>query len=247
MPERAFTIAVPRVLYKEHAVRNYGYHGTSHRYVSAKAAQMLGIPYNKCALITAHLGNGCSIAAVLDGKCVDTSMGLTPCSGLVMGTRAGDVDGGLYPYLNSVMGWDIQKIYSMLNKESGILALSGLTHDMRTRVDASEEGHEGAILGIEVFCYTLAKKIAAYFVALGRTPDALIFTGGIGENSLPVREKTLSLLAPLGFVFDSNRNLDNGASSNGKVTSDKGIPGIVVATNEELLIAQDTEGVIKGA
>lgn len=244
LPRHAYLYAVPYAYYIELGVRRYGFHGTSHRYVTQKAAQLLGKPYAECALISAHLGNGCSAAAVLNGQSVDTTMGLTPLEGLVMGTRSGDVDPGLHSFLAGALGLTLDQITDVLNKQSGMLGLSGLSNDLRTLEDAAAEGHERAIMALEVFCYRLAKQIAGMAVGLGRI-DALIFTGGIGENSPVVRAKTLGHLAVLGFHVDpaANDSLPRGA--HGVVTQPAGPVALVVPTDEELMIAQDTAKLIE--
>ncbi len=244
MPEHAYMYAVPRKLYDEAHLRRYGAHGTSHRFVSAKTAEMLGRPLSEIAIVTAHLGNGCSCAAVVDGKCMDTTMGLTPLEGLIMGTRSGDIDPSVYSFLNKRYGWDISRINNMLNKDSGLLGISGLSNDMRTLVNASESGHEGAKLAIEMFAYRLAKLIAGMVVALGRKPDAIVFTGGIGENSIPPRMLTIKHLAGLGYKIDDAKNKIHGSATGGVITADDSPIAMIVPTNEELLIALDTEKVI---
>lgn len=243
LPAHAYLYPVPYDLYTDHGVRRYGFHGTSHRYVTQRAAQLLGKPYAECALISAHLGNGCSAAAVLNGHSVDTTMGLTPLEGLVMGTRSGDVDPSLHSFLAGATGMDLTQITDMLNKKSGLLGLSGLSNDMRTLEDAAADGHEGAILAIQVFCYRLAKQIAGLAVALGRM-DALIFTGGIGENSPLVRSHTLAHLAVLGFAVDPARNQGLARGSAGPVTQADSPVALVVPTDEELMIALDTAALI---
>ncbi len=238
MPDYAYIYPVPYELYIKHGVRRYGFHGTSHRFVTRQAEILLGKNPNSSAFITAHLGNGCSVAAILDGKCIDTSMGLTPLEGLVMGTRSGDVDPSLPKYLVDTLGYDINKITDLLNKKSGLLGISGLDSDMRTIENKAAEGHKQALLALEIFCYRLAKYIASFAVPLGRI-DALIFTGGIGENSQTVREKTLSWLKIFRFEIDQERNIINGKKSGGIITKEGGPIAIVVPTNEELLIAED--------
>ena len=243
MPERAFRYAVPNDLYRQHGVRRYGFHGTSHAFVTAQAAKILGVPLERSAFISAHLGNGCSLAAVLNGRSVDCSMGLTPLEGLVMGTRSGDVDPGLHGFLSTQLGWSLEKITAVLNRESGLLGLSGLSNDCRELEAAAQNGHEGALLALEVFCYRLAKGIAAMSVALGKL-DALIFTGGIGENSVFVRAKTLELLAVLGLHLDAPRNALAVAGKSGKISEDGRTVALVVPTNEELMIALETQEVL---
>jgi acetate kinase len=239
LPEHAYLYAVPYELYEEHGVRRYGFHGTSHRYVTRRAAQMLDRPYEDLALISAHLGNGCSAAAVINGRSVDTTMGLTPLEGLVMGTRSGDVDPSLHEFLSNRLGLSLAEVTNLLNKKSGLLGLSGLNNDMRALESAAAVGDRRAQLAIDVFCYRLAKYLAALAVPLGRI-DAMIFTGGIGENSALVRAKTLDHLTILGFRVDAERNAGHGRQSNGAVTQDHSTLALVVPTNEEAMIAADT-------
>jgi acetate kinase len=245
MPERAYLYAVPQALYREHGVRRYGFHGISHRYVAAEAARILGLEPARTALLTAHLGNGCSATAVLDGRSVDTSMGLSPLEGLVMGTRSGDVDPGLHEFLAERLNLDVAGVTSLLNRESGLLGLSELSNDMRRLTEAAERGQERAALAVEIFCYRLAKHLAALVVPLGRL-DVLVFTGGIGENATGVRGRVVGLLEHLGLRLDPARNADHGAGSGGVITSDEPPVAVVVATDEELLIASDTAALIRG-
>lgn len=238
MPQYAYLYAIPYDLYTKHQIRRYGFHGTSYRFVAARAAELLKKPLEKCNLIVAHLGNGCSICAISKGKSVDTSMGLTPIEGLVMGTRAGDVDPSLHAYLVDKLGYDIRKVDTMLNRESGLLGISGINSDMRSLEAASKQGDTQASMAIEIFCYRLAKYIGAYAVVLGGF-DALVFTGGIGENSATVRAKTLAWLKVLNFTLDAKLNAEHGSASNGVITTNKSARALVVNTNEELMIAQD--------
>ncbi|MDC7704304.1 acetate kinase [Vogesella indigofera] len=239
MPEQAYLYAVPMALYREHGVRRYGFHGTSHRFVTAEAAAMLGKPLAESAFVCAHLGNGASVAAVLNGKSVDTSMGLTPLEGLVMGTRCGDIDPGIFGYLAAELNTDIQGVTDILNKQSGLLGLSELSSDCRELEDAAAAGHTGAQIALEVFAYRLAKQIAAMTVALGRL-DALLFTGGIGENSPLLRAKVIKLLGFLGLALDPAANDATFRGKAGRITRDGGTPALVINTNEELMIALDT-------
>jgi len=239
MPVHAFRYALPDNLYRDQGVRRYGFHGTSHRYVSRQASLMLGKPAGSGAWLTAHLGNGCSSCAILDDRSQDTSMGLTPLEGLVMGTRSGDVDPNLYAHLYRELGWDIPRIENLLNRESGLLGLSGLSNDMRTLEQAREQGHAGAILAIEVFCYRLARSLAGLTAALPRL-DGLVFTGGIGENSALIREKTVEHLPVIGLRLDpqSNRQLPRGQA--GQIQQ-PGSPAIlVIPTDEERQIADES-------
>jgi len=239
MPERAYLYAVPHALYREHGVRRYGFHGISHRYVAGEAVRMLELSPARSALITAHLGNGCSATAIENGRSVDTSMGLSPLEGLVMGTRSGDVDPGLHEFLAERLDLDVAGVTALLNRESGLLGLSELSNDMRRLTEAAERGHARAALAVELFCYRLAKHLAALVVPLGRL-DALVFTGGIGENAAGVRERVVALLGHLGLRLDEERNAEHGVRSRGVITTDDPPVAVVVPTDEELLIASDT-------
>ena len=239
LPEHAYRYAVPQALYAEHGVRRYGFHGTSHHYVSRQAAQMSDLAYDASSWLVAHLGNGSSTCAVENGHSRDTSMGLTPLEGLVMGTRSGDVDPNLHGHLARTLGWSLEQIDSMLNKDSGLLGLSGLSNDMRTLEQAREQGHAGAILAIEVFCYRLAKSLAAMSCALRRL-DGLIFTGGIGENSTLIRSKTVSHLSLLGLQLDAQANARCVRGVAGAIHAGGHPRVLVVPTNEERQIALDT-------
>ncbi len=244
MPATAFRYAVPQEWYAAHGVRRYGFHGTSHRFVSAEAAALLGKPVEELALVTAHLGNGCSAAAVLGGRSVDTTMGLTPLEGLVMGTRSGDVDPALFGYLYDRAGMEVADVTEALNNSSGLLGLSGLSNDLRT-IEAATD-NPAAVLALEVFCYRLAKAIAALVVAMGRL-DALVFTGGIGENSNVVRSKVLALLGFLGLEENIIANADHGKHHGGRVSLMGHPVALVIPTNEELVIARDTAAIVDRA
>lgn len=239
MPERAYIYAVPHELRKKHAFRRYGFHGTSIRYVAPEAAKMLeGKPNSR--IIVAHLGNGASITAVKDGKSMDTSMGFTPLEGLVMGTRSGDVDPGIYSYLAEQTGMSVQEVTDMLNKKSGLLGISEISNDCRTLEQAAAEGHKGAQLALEVMTYRLAKYIASMSVAAGGI-DALVFTGGIGENSANIRAQTVAHLGFLGLHIDEQANLEVRFGAQGIISPAGQRPAVlVVPTNEERMIAQDT-------
>lgn len=239
LPEHAYRYAVPQALYAEHGVRRYGFHGTSHHYVSRKAAQMSDLAYDASSWLVAHLGNGSSTCAVENGHSRDTSMGLTPLEGLVMGTRSGDVDPNLHGHLARTLGWSLERIDTLLNKDSGLLGLSGLSNDMRTLEQAREQGHVGATLAIEVFCYRLAKSLAAMSCALRRL-DGLIFTGGIGENSALIRSKTLDHLGLLGLRLDAQANARCVRGVAGAIHAAGHPRVLVVPTNEERQIALDT-------
>jgi acetate kinase len=246
LPPRAYLYAVPRPLHREHGVRRYGFHGTSHRYVAHEAVRRLSLELEQSRIVTAHLGNGCSATAVQGGRSIDTSMGLSPLEGLVMGTRSGDVDPGLHEFLAGRLGLDAAGVTTLLNRESGLLGVSELSSDMRRLEQASREGHEGAQQAVELFCYRLAKQVAALVVALGRL-DALVFTGGIGENSPDVRARVLALLAHLGLELDPERNARHGADAAGVISRDGPPVAMVVATDEEWLIASETAAVLGAA
>ncbi|MFI8742529.1 acetate kinase [Stutzerimonas zhaodongensis] len=239
MPERAFRYAVPEFLYKEHSVRRYGFHGTSHNYVSKRAAEMTRLPVDDSSWLTAHLGNGCSTCAIVNGESRDTSMGLTPLEGLVMGTRSGDVDPNLHSYLNRTLGWSLEQIDRMLNHDSGLKGLSGLSNDLRTLQEARVAGHAGATLAFEVFCYRLAKSLASMACALPKL-DGLIFTGGIGENSMAVRTRTLEHLKLFNFTLDEDANARCTRGVGGEIQAAGSPRVLVVPTNEERQIALDT-------
>jgi acetate kinase len=245
MPPHAFRYAVPEEWYVRHAVRRYGFHGISHRFVSGQAAARLGRPPRELRLVTAHLGNGCSATAVRDGASVDTTMGLTPLEGLVMGTRSGDVDPGLHGYLAETAGMSVGEVTEALNEESGLLGLSGVGGDMRTVAAAAAGGNDRARLALDVFAYRLAKTIAGLVVALDRL-DALVFTGGIGENSALVRSLVLARLGFLGLVEDAEANAAHGRRTGGRISVAGRVLALVVPTDEELLIARDTARVIAG-
>jgi acetate kinase len=239
MPPRAFRYAVPEEWYTRHGVRRYGFHGTSHRFVSQRAAAMLGRPPGELRLVTAHLGNGCSAAAIRDGVSVDTTMGLTPLEGLVMGTRSGDIDPGVFGYLAERTGQSAGELTQVLNTQSGLRGLSGTGNDMRTVEAAAERGDERARLALDVFVHRLAKAIAGLVTSLERL-DALVFTGGMGENSAVVRRLVLRRLEFLGLTEDLEANAGHGRSTGGRISRPGPAQALVVPTDEELMIARDT-------
>ncbi|WP_180068642.1 acetate kinase [Acinetobacter sp. YH16038] len=244
MPAHAYRYALPKFLYTEYGVRRYGFHGTSHAYVSDRGSELAG-SFKQGGWLTAHLGNGSSTCAVWNGQSVDTSMGLTPLEGVVMGTRSGDVDPSLHSFLAANLGWDVYKIDKMLNKESGLLGLSdNLSNDMRTLIEASEQGNEDATLAIEVFCYRLAKSLAALSCGLPRI-DGLFFTGGIGENSAYIREKTMAYLPHFGFNLDKDANSSLKRGTEGRIDNGTGPQIWVVPTDEEGRIAKETHSVVE--
>ena len=240
MPEHAYMYAIPRKFYRELGLRRYGFHGTSYRFVAEEAANVLGADKNNLKLVIAHLGNGASITAVRNGKSMDTSMGLTPLEGLVMGTRSGDVDPSIFSFLADNLKLSTQQITDILNKESGLMGISELSSDCRVIEEESLNGHEGAVLALEMFSYRLAKYVASMAVAAGGL-DALVFTGGIGENSDIIREKVLNYCAFLGFSVDKEANTAARFGKAGVITAaDSKVKAVVIPTNEELMIAQDT-------
>src|SRR5580658_5018432 len=246
MAPHAFRYAVPEEWYTRYGVRRYGFHGISHRFVSEQASVVLGRPPGELRLVTAHLGNGCSATAVRDGLSVDTTMGLTPLDGLVMGTRSGDLHPGLLSYLAGRTGMGVDELTRALNLDSGLEGLSGVGNDMRTVEAAAAGGNERARLALEVFVHRLSKAIAGLVVGLQRL-DALVFTGGIGENSAVVRSRVLRQLGFLGLAEDARANADHGRRTGGRisvVTGSSPVLALVVPTDEELLIARDTARVI---
>ncbi|EJG0331298.1 acetate/propionate family kinase, partial [Vibrio parahaemolyticus] len=237
MPQRAFTGAIAKELYTDFGIRRYGFHGTSHYFVSREAAKMINKPIEESSFISVHLGNGASVCAINNGESVDTSMGFTPLSGLMMGTRCGDLDPGIIEYLLK-KGWSQEKVFNSLNKASGFLGVSGLTSDARGILEAMEEGHEGAALAFQVFTYRVSKYIASYLAALDSF-DGIIFTGGIGENSMPIRREILKNLKLLGFVEDVKGNEDARFGNAGVIATSEllGAKALVIPTNEEWVIA----------
>ncbi len=239
MPPVAYTYPVPYDWQEALGVRRYGFHGTSHRFVAQRALAVAELDPADHAIVTAHLGNGCSCAAVRNGKSVDTTMGLTPLEGLVMGTRSGSVDPAIIGHVADALGVAEQKVLDALNKHSGLLGISGLSNDMRTIEEAAAAGHGRARLALDIFCYVLAKSIAGLVVPLGRL-DALVFTGGIGENSPTVRAAVVGRLGFLGLVLDPDANAQNVRGRAGRITTPGRARAVVVPTNEELMIALDT-------
>jgi acetate kinase len=243
MPASAFRYAVPGEWYTRYGVRRYGFHGTSHRYVSERTAVLLGRPLGELRLVTAHLGNGCSAAAIRDGVSVDTTMGLTPLEGLVMGTRSGDIDPGVFAYLAERTGHSAAELTETLNTRSGLLGLSGTSNDMRHVQDAAARGDERARLALDVFVHRLAKAVAGLVTSLERL-DALVFTGGIGENSAIVRGQVLARLGFLGLAEDPEANAGHGGSTGRRISRPGPVQALVVPTDEELMIARDTARLI---
>ncbi|EMU6899136.1 acetate kinase [Serratia marcescens] len=238
MPEESYLYALPYSLYRDHGVRRYGAHGTSHFYVTQEAAKMLNKPVEEVNVITCHLGNGGSVTAVRNGQCVDTSMGLTPLEGLVMGTRSGDIDPAIIFHLHDSLGMSVDQINKMLTKESGLLGLTEVTSDCRY-VEDNYDSKADAKRAMDVFCHRLAKYVGAYSALMEGRLDAVIFTGGIGENAGMVRELTLNKLGLLGFEIDHDRNMAARFGKSGAITKDGSRLALVIPTNEELVIAQD--------
>lgn len=240
MPKYAHVYPIKYSLYEEHQIRRYGFHGTSHRYVVLAAAKKLKKEVEQTHFISAHLGGGCSLCASVGGKSVETSMGFSPAEGLMMGTRSGDVDPTLFSFLIDHLKMSSDQVSMLINKESGLLGVSGLSADLRVIEKAMDEGDVRAKLAFEIFCYRLAKMIAGYMVAVEK-PDALIFTGGIGENSDRVRSRTCALLKPLGIALDEKKNREAIRGSSGEISlGSSAFKVLVQPTNEELMIAKDT-------
>jgi len=238
MPAKAFTGAISSKLYDDYGIRRYGFHGTSHYFVSREAAKLINKPIEKSSFISVHLGNGASVCAIKDGQSVDTSMGFTPLSGLMMGTRCGDLDPGIIEFLLK-KGWSQDQVFKELNSNSGFLGVSGLTSDCRGIIEAMEEGHEGATLAFEIFTYRVAKYIASYMVALDEL-DGIIFTGGIGENSLPIRRQILKSLKIFGYREDEAANAEARFGNAGVITQANTPLAMVIPTNEEWVIAKES-------
>lgn len=242
MPACAYRYALPKQLYEDLSVRRYGFHGTSHNFVAEATAAHIAKPLGQCNFISAHLGNGASVCAIANGKSVDTSMGMTPLEGLVMGTRSGDIDPGIFAYLLR-QGYTGEQIDTLLNKQSGLLGVSGLSNDMRTLEKAADAGNPDAALAIDLFCFRLAKHISGMRISLDSV-DGLIFTGGIGENAANIRSKTVALLSGLGFYLDDaqNRNTDSDIAT---INNKSSLPIFVTKTDEEWMIASQSADLCK--
>ena len=245
LPAPAFRYAVPQALYEQHQVRKYGFHGSSHSYVAKEAARHMGRPLAELNLITLHLGNGASAAAVQGGRSIDTSMGLTPLEGLIMGTRCGDLDPSLPFYLMRQTGMSPAEVENLLNRESGLKGICGLS-DMREIQEQAAKGNEAAQLAMEMFCYRLKKYIGAYYAALGRL-DAIVFTGGIGENASAIRQLACQGLAPLGIAVDRAKNEDASGDISEIQDGHSPVRVLVIRTNEEREIAEQTIATIRKA
>ena len=237
MPPKAYIYAIPYEYYEKDDVRRYGFHGTSHRYVSARAIDMLGNPEHS-RVICCHLGNGSSLSACVDGKCMDTSMGLGPLAGFPMGTRSGDVDATILEYLMGRYGYDIKEMLNILNKKSGVLGISGISSDFRDLDAAAAQGNERAQLALDKFIYEVKKYIGAYATVMGGV-DAIVFTAGIGENSIDLRRKICEGLEYMGIKMDAEKNNVRGKEADVSAADSK-VKIFVIPTNEELMIAMDT-------
>ena len=244
MPASSYMYAIPYKYYEENQVRRYGFHGTSHRYVSAEAIRVMGLETEGSKIITCHLGNGSSLAAVKDGKCFDTSMGLTPLEGVPMGTRSGDLDPAVVEFITNLEGCTVSETLTMLNKKSGVLAVSGVSSDFRDLDNAVEEGNERAKLALDMFNYAVKKYIGSYAAAMGGV-DGIVFTAGVGENSASVREACCEGLEYMGVKIDKEANNCRGKLQ--KIsTEDSKVQVYVIPTNEELVIARDAKAIVEG-
>jgi len=239
MPKEAYMYAVPYELYEKYGVRRYGFHGTSHRYVSQRVCEFLGVKPEGKKIITCHIGNGASIAAVKDGKCIDTSMGLTPLEGLMMGTRSGDIDGGAITFIQKKLGLDADGMSNLLNKKSGMLGITGISSDMREIDAACEEGNERALLATDMYFYRIRKYIGAYAAAMDGC-DIIVFTAGVGENQASMREKVCEGLSFMGVKVDVEKNSGIHGEEAVISTPDSKVTVVVIPTDEELMIATDT-------
>jgi acetate kinase len=246
MPAHAYLYGLPYVLYQRHGIRRYGFHGTSHRYVGWRSGVLLGRPREQTRLVTCHLGNGASVCAIDRGRSVDTSMGFTPLEGLMMGTRCGDLDPSVVFHVMHKEELSEQQATALLNKHSGLAGVSGLSNDMRELLAEEANGHERAHLAIEMFCYRLRKYVAAYAGAMGGV-DAVIFTGGIGENAPAIRERSLAGLEFMGLRLDPERNRAAVGQEAEISAAGSAVRTLVIPTNEELLISRDTLRLVEGA
>ncbi|RTZ16518.1 acetate kinase [Vibrio aquaticus] len=240
MPQESYLYALPYKLYEEHGIRRYGMHGTSHLFIAREVAEQLGKPADEVNIINCHLGNGASVCAIKNGQSVDTSMGLTPLEGLVMGTRCGDIDPAIIFHLHDTLGYSVKEINDMLTKESGLAGLTAVSPDCRF-VEDNYGKEDAATRAMNVMCHRLAKYIAGYTASLDGRLDAIVFTGGIGENGAPIRELVLNRLGIFGIEVDGEANLKARFGGEGVITTaDSRIPAMVISTNEELVIAEDT-------
>ena len=244
MPAKAYMYALPYKYYTEDGVRRYGFHGTSHRYVSGRVCEFLGVDINKQRIITCHIGNGASMAAVVNGKCIDTSMGLTPVEGLMMGTRVGDVDPGALTFLMTKHGLSAEELQKMINKESGVLGVSGVSSDMREIDAAIEAGNERARLALDMYMLRITKYIGAYAAEMGGV-DIIVFTGGVGENQAQLREEVCSTLGFMGVEINKEVNARTRGTEAVISSADSRVKVCVIPTDEELTIARDTMALVK--
>ena len=245
MPQSHYMYAIPYEYYEKYKVRRYGFHGTSHRFVSARCAEVMGVDLKDIKLITCHLGNGSSITAIKDGKVIDTSMGLTPLDGFIMGSRCGGVDPSAITYLQEKEGWTPAETAEILNKKSGVLGISGISSDDRDVLAAAEAGNKRAALARSIQRYQIRKFIGAYVAAMDGV-DAIVFTGGIGENTCDLREDVCNHLTYLGVKIDNEKNLELRKGKEGELsTPDSKVRVFVLPTNEELLIARDTKAIVE--
>ena len=244
MPAHAYMYAVPYELYEKYGVRRYGFHGTSHRYVSQRVCEYLGIPAEGSRIITCHVGNGGSISAVKDGKCIDTTMGLTPLEGLMMGTRSGDIDGGAVTFIMEKEGLNATGISNLLNKKSGLAGISCISSDMREVASAAKEGNKRAQLALDMYFYRIKKYIGAYAAAMGGV-DVILFTGGVGENQADCREIACSGLEYMGVKIDHDVNNTTRGEEAIISTADSKVKVVIIPTDEELMIASDTMDLLK--
>ncbi|XZR52731.1 MAG: acetate kinase [Enterobacteriaceae bacterium] len=243
IPKKSFLYALPYNLYKKYKIRRYGAHGISHKFITSETSKFLNIEKKNLNIITCHLGNGCSIAAIKNGKCIDTSMGLTPLEGLIMGTRCGDIDPSIIFYLNNNLGIKIKKIKDILNKESGLLGLNEISNDCRY-IEKNYEKNPQLKLSIDIFCYKLSKYIGSYSILMHDRLNAIVFTGGIGENSILIRKLTINSLNFLGFQIDNILNEKIKQIKYGIITNSRSRISLVIPSNEELMIAKDTNKLI---
>ncbi len=239
MPAHSYLYAIPYELYKKYGVRRYGFHGTSHRYVSQRVCDYLGVKYEDKRIITCHIGNGGSVAAVQNGKCVDTSMGLTPLEGLMMGTRSGDIDAGAVTFLEKKLGLDADGMSNLLNKKSGVLGITGISSDMREIDDAVAAGNEMAKIALDMYNYRIKKYVGAYAAAMGGC-DIIVFTAGVGENQYQMREAVCSGMEYMGVKLDVEKNKTIRGEEAVISTPDSKVTVCVIPTDEELMIATDT-------
>lgn len=239
MPQRAFMYALPYEYYEKYGVRRYGFHGTSHRFVSKRACEFLGLDYNKARIITAHIGNGVSMCAIKEGKCIDTTMGLTPTEGLMMGTRVGDVDPGALVFIGEKEGLSMAQLSEVINKKSGVLGVSGVSSDMREIEEAISQGNERAKLALEMYDYRIKKYVGAFTAAMGGL-DLLIFTGGVGENQTTTREYVCEDMQYMGIEIDKTLNAKIHGDEALLSTKESKVKVVVIPTDEELMIALDT-------